>query len=356
LQPDKKLTGFTIRIKDLGNQDGFVDDYPFACKVADLLKIELQAISGNIDFNHDLNGMIWQLDEPQAEPSSIYVGEIARKSREQGIYVLLSGVGGDDLFAGYRRHQAVMFDKYLFRFPYFLRKMLSGMAELIPVHTASIRRFKKYLSKFKEREINDAIANYYKWLSDEKVLSIFSNNSQLDLKNYNTSQILKKSLINISGEHHPINKLLYWDMHYFLPDHNLNYTDKMSMKHGVEVRVPFCDIDLIKLSTIIPPELKIKNGTAKYLLKKVAERYLPHHLIYRPKTGFGGPVRKWVIHDFKSIIEDRLIKNSNSNYKIFNYEQIQKLIEDNRKGNVDASYSIVAILVIHLWLDLFLND
>ena len=83
-------------------------------------------------------------------------------------------------------------------------------------------------------------------------------------------------------------------MNSFLVDHNLNYTDKMGMSEGVEIRVPFLDNELVDFSYMIPPKLKMKGNTAKYILKKVAERYLPKDVIYREKAGFGAPVRKWI--------------------------------------------------------------
>ena len=98
------------------------------------------------------------------------------------------------------------------------------------------------------------------------------------------------ALKNIPNQKSNLNKMLYWEMKYFLTDHNLNYTDKLSMATGVEVRVPFLDKELLEFSTTIPPHLKMKGVTTKYLLKKMMERYLPNDIIYRSKAGFGAPV------------------------------------------------------------------
>jgi len=149
---------------------------------------------------------------------------------------------------------------------------------------------------------------------------------------------------------------LYWDMKYFLTDHNLNYTDKMSMAKGVEVRVPFLDLDLVNLSTKLPIDLKMKGKTAKYILKKVGEKYLPNEVIYRPKTGFGAPVRKWVTDDMKDMIHERLSKKNIEDQGIFNPEAVQKLIDDNQKGKIDASYSVWSLLAINSWINQFQNQ
>jgi asparagine synthase (glutamine-hydrolysing) len=144
-------------------------------------------------------------------------------------------------------------------------------------------------------------------------------------------------------------------MNTFLVSHNLNYTDKLSMATGVEVRVPYLDVALVDFSTSIPPELKLKGKETKYLLKKVAERYLPHDVIYRPKTGFGGPVREWILKDMDVIINDYLSEETITKRGIFNYKKVQQLLSDNKKGTIDASYPIWSLLAIESWMRQFVD-
>lgn len=355
LQPEKTLTGFTIRHSDQSKRDGFADDFPYALKVSEILSIDLHVVDGRVDPEKDLEDLIWQLDEPQTEISAWYVDSISRLARERGYYVLLSGMGGDDLFAGYRRHLAARYDYYFFKLPYALRKLFAGAAEWIYVKKASFRRLKKYLEKFSEKEIQAAIVNYYYWLQTDKALSLFEERYKEELQKNNATRELQRSLQDIPDERNSLNQMLYWDMRYFLPDHNLNYTDKMSMKHAVEVRVPFCDPGLVNLSTLIPPVLKNKNGISKYLLKKVAERYLPKDIIYRPKTGFGGPLRQWITNDFKNLIDVELNVDKLNLYSIFDPAGVRKLIGDNLSGKVDAAYPIFAILAIQAWMKRFIT-
>ena len=150
--------------------------------------------------------------------------------------------------------------------------------------------------------------------------------------------------------------MLYWDLKFFLTDHNLNYTDKMSMAHAVEVRVPYLDKDLVEFSCRIPPELKMKGTTTKYLLKKVAERYLPNDVIYRPKTGFGAPVRDWVTSDLKDHLTEALNEKECTSSGIFDCVKVNALIEDNRSGKIDASYPILALLGIQSWYRQFMSN
>ena len=170
---------------------------------------------------------------------------------------------------------------------------------------------------------------------------------------YNPLNILKEALINIPKEKDILNQILYLEMKYFLTDHNLNYTDKMSMATGVEVRVPFLDKELVEFSLQIPTHLKMKGITTKYILKKVMEKYLPHDVIYRSKSGFGAPVRKWIIEDMDQIIQNYLSKTNIEKRNIFDFEQVQKLINDNKAGSIDASYIIWALLSIESWMQQF---
>ena len=142
-------------------------------------------------------------------------------------------------------------------------------------------------------------------------------------------------------------------MKFFLVDHNLNYTDKMSMATGVEVRVSFLDKELVEFSTTIPTHLKLKGMTTKYLLKKVMKKYLPHDVIYRPKSGFGAPVREWITKDMDETIQNYLSNKNMEKRGIFNHTEIQKLINANKQGKVDASYTIWALLSIESWMRQF---
>ena len=150
--------------------------------------------------------------------------------------------------------------------------------------------------------------------------------------------------------------MLFWEINTFLSDHNLNYTDKLSMATGVEVRVPFLDTELVEFSTKIPPKFKLNGKETKYILKKVAEKYLPKEVIYRPKTGFGAPVREWILNDMDNLIKDYLSKESINKRGIFNYTKVLKLIEDNRKGIIDASYPIWSLIAIESWIRQFFDE
>ena len=150
--------------------------------------------------------------------------------------------------------------------------------------------------------------------------------------------------------------MLYLELKHFLADHNLNYTDKMSMATGVEVRVPLLDLELLKWAVSLPPSVKQKGATGKYIFKKAMEPYLPKDIIYRPKTGFGAPLRTWIKSDLKPMINEYLSEDSLRNRGLFSPEQVRKTIALNDNGNIDASYNIFSMLCIEIWCRQFVDD
>jgi asparagine synthase (glutamine-hydrolysing) len=355
LFPEKKFPCFTIDVGNLSDgTENFANDLFYAKKVANLLDVELNIINANINILDRFDEMIWHLDEPQADPAALNVFNIAQLARKKGIKVLLGGAGGDDIFSGYRRHQALSLERIFKFIPLPIGIFIKKAIKVFPKKNTTTRRLFKLLANV-DKSTDERMAGYFNWLPNNTVHALFSKEWQDKLKKYNPNQYFEKLSSEIPNEKNLLNRMLYWEIKSFLVDHNLNYTDKMAMAVGVEARVPFLDSELVDFSLTIPPELKMKNGEAKYILKKVAERYLPNDIIYRPKTGFGAPVRKWITNDLDSMISKRLSYDNIIRRGIFDYDKVWELINQNKKGEIDASYSIWAILAIDSWITQFIE-
>ena len=332
--------------------EGFTNDLHYARLVAKHLDVNLIEVESTVDIVKDFDQMIYHLDEPQADPAPLSVLQICSQARKDGQIVLLGGTAGDDLFSGYRRHQALRMEKYINFVPLFLRKLIRKAIHLLPANKALFRRARKLTNNIHLSQ-QERLVGYFSWLDKNIVDNLFAEKHQNQLKNFNPLQLYQDYLKNIPLEKDLLNQMLYLEMKFFLVDHNLNYTDKMSMATGVEVRVPFLDKELVEFSCIIPTHLKLKGVTTKYILKKVMEKYLPHDVIYRPKSGFGAPVREWITKDMEATIQNYLSKGNVEKRGVFNYTEIQKLIEANKQGKVDASYTIWALLSIESWMRQF---
>jgi asparagine synthase (glutamine-hydrolysing) len=351
LNPTQKIRCYTINTgnKETSN-DGFSDDLHYARRVAKIFECELVEVNADVNIMEDFDEMIYHLDEPQGDIAPLSVKNICKQAQNDGYKVLLGGSAGDDVFSGYRRHQAIRLNKYFRFIPTFVVRGLKKILSKLEVSNPTLRRLVKFLSEADKQAIEQNFS-YFRWLSYERTKNLFKNKSF----SYDPLLDFKELLGNIPNETNELNQMLYWELKTFLPDHNLNYTDKMSMAVGVEVRVPFLDTELVEFSTKIPPQLKMKGVNTKYLLKKISEKYLPKDIIYRPKAGFGGPLRQWINTDLKSKIEDYLSEETIKKRGIFDYIEIQKLIEDNRLNKIDASYSILSLLAIESWYRQFVD-
>ena len=353
LYPDKVLQCFTIESSKIDLEaEGFTDDLVYAKQAAAYLKVDLSIIKADANIVIDFDKMIWHLDEPQADSAPVSVLKIASLAREKGIKVLIGGAAGDDIFSGYRRHVALKYEPILDKIPRTLTRLCKYIFSLLPLGVPIFRRLRKVIRHL-DKSQQQRLVGYFEWTDILVVKDLFRKNNRSRLNDYDPHIYFNHLLKEVDKESSLLQKMLYLELKTFLVDHNLNYTDKMSMSVGVEARVPYLDTDLVRFAQRIPPSLKYKNGETKYILKKVAERYLPSEIIYRPKSGFGGPVRKWIKEDMSDMIKNRLSKENLERQGVFDYEKVWELINKNKSGEIDASYTIWGILATSSWLTQF---
>jgi asparagine synthase (glutamine-hydrolysing) len=355
LYPKERFPCYTI---DSGDQaiEGFSSDLRYARIVAKHLNLPLKAIVVDIDVVKQFDQMIYHLDEPQADAAPLNVLEICKAAQADGIKVLLGGTAGDDLFSGYRRHQILSYETYFKWTPKWMVDVLKTSIRPFNINVPAVRRARKVLTDL-DKSSFERMFGYYSWITVGINKSLF--NAHVDdvaFQHYQPSAYFKALWDDNALESNLLNKSLYWEQKTFLPDHNLNYTDKMSMAVGVETRVPFLDIDLVNFTAALDPKYKMKGGETKYILKKAMEPYLPKSVIYRPKTGFGAPVRDWVLNKLDHKIEHVLSPEAIEQRGIFNPKHVARLILDNKQGKIDASYTIWSLLAIESWMKQFLDD
>jgi asparagine synthase (glutamine-hydrolysing) len=199
------------------------------------------------------------------------------------------------------------------------------------------------------------IASQFMWGTDQLRRSLYSPAMQAHVQQTDTLYPLLQSLRRIPDESQALNRMLYLEGKHFLPDHNLNYTDKMSMASGLEVRVPLLDPDLIRFAASIPTGFKHKGNVGKAIFKKALEPYLPHSVIYRKKAGFGAPLRRWLHNELHDFVRDTLSAKALDKRGIFDASAVTRLIEWDKSGRVDAAYTIFSILCIELWATQFVD-
>ena len=347
---------FTIDSGGGNSGEGFVDDLPYARRVAKHLGVSLEIVPiDSVRMAQDLEAMVVQLDEPLADPAPLNVLYISRLAREHGLKVLLSGAGGDDLFTGYRRHRALMLDRRWNWLPQPVRAIAEQFGQMLDNRHASARRLRKLLDGI-ALSGDDRLVNFFLWAKRSDLLQLYTADFRAALGSAAAEAPMRAFLAEMPPTVHPLERMLALEQRFFLADHNLTYTDKMSMAAGVEVRVPFLDLDLVEFASRIPPELKQRGSVGKWVLKKAMEPLLPKDVIYRPKSGFGAPLRRWMRVELRPMLGDLLSETSLRRRALFDAVAVHKLIAANDVGKVDASYTLLSLLCIEIWCRHFIDQ
>jgi len=348
------LPCYTIK-SAIGAHRGFVDDLPYARKAARHLGVKLAEIEIKPPSADDVASMITMLDEPQADIAPINVQLIAAQARQDGVKVLLSGAGGDDVFSGYRRHIALRLERWWRWLPTPLRSALRHGSRLAPGGQGWGRRLQTAF-RSADRSTDERLMSAFFWSDREIRQSLYSSDLAAMIGDRQAIAPLAERFARLDADTPDLNQLLFLEQQFFLADHNLNYTDKASMAESIEVRVPFLDRELMQFAATLPVDLKLKGTTTKYLLRKVAEPLLPHDVIDRPKVGFGAPIQEWLEHDLKDMVEDVLSARSLRERGWFEPKAVDDLRAANRAGRVDATMTIFELVCLELWARQFIDD
>jgi asparagine synthase (glutamine-hydrolysing) len=339
----------TFCIKNDLKDEGFSEDVVYARMVAERYNVKLNEIESSDEGLQDLPKMVETLDEPQADPAPLYVEHISAIAKKMGIKVLMSGTGGDDVFSGYRRHQAAMLMDKLDGYPPFLKNAVAGGCRLFTNGKGPLARRMGKLSHLLKQEAQEGILNSFAYTDPDTIEGILINKNNIKHNYFNNA-------LKDKNEQHLLNKLLYLEAHGFLPDHNLNYTDKMGMAEGVEIRVPLLDKKLFDFAHNLPVNQKIHGTETKYILKKALETRLPREVLYRSKAGFGAPIRSWIFSEnTKDMVQDLLFSSKTTGRGLFDTKEVKKLLENTQKGVIDNAYTILSLMVIELWLRQFFD-
>lgn len=343
-------------IESIGDQDaGFTDDLPYARRVAKHLNVPLEIVTVEAGaMADDLEGMVGQLDEPLGDPAPLNVLYISQLARRHGMKVLLSGAGGDDLLSGYRRHVAVHYERYWQWLPHIVRAGLDGATRPLSQRYPRLRRLGK-LFNGAGLEPRARLTNYFRWIRESELVALYTPEFRTAASAEACDQPMQDVLAGLPAGTGALNEMLVLEQRFFLADHNLIYTDKMSMAAGVETRVPFLDLDLVDFAARIPERLKQRGSVSKWVLKKAMEPFLPMDVIHRPKTGFGAPLRRWMQGELRPLLGDLLSSESLTRRGIFNADAVHRLVRRNEQREGDDAYTLLSLMSVEIWCRKFID-
>lgn len=353
----KTLHTFTIATSSTDKKvEQMPDDEKYARKVAEKFGLNHHEIVIHPDIVSDLKKMVHTLDEPIGDPAALNTYLICNAARQSGIKVLLSGMGADEIFFGYRRQKALLLSGKFEQLPSPVKKLIKKVVFSLPVKLGNygikpVRWAQRFLSLSSTNK-NDAYLRSYTYYSANELNQLLTFNASDEVA------LLEQQHRTIFNSHYSndlVNQVCYTDTKMFMNGLNLTYSDRASMAASVELRVPFIDKQLVSFAMTIEGKHKFKNGQSKYILKKAAEKWLPEEIIYRPKASFGAPIRSWISKDLKPMVNDLLSRESIVKRGLFNPDYVQKLISDDEAGKKDNAYRIYQLLTIELWLQNFMD-
>lgn len=338
-----------------------LDDPDVATRLARRLGCENHRIMVEPDVAALLPRLTWHMDEPTADPALIPAYLVCREARKQAT-VLLSGVGGDELFAGYRKHSAHYWAEAYQRVPVAARNLIAGTIAGIPSlrgtsAKGSVRLMKK-MARSASLSPMDRFMMNCTYLDAEQKSALYSSAFGGEIFGSDPAVRHRAGFAEVEGSDF-LNQMLYLDTKIFMASLNLTYNDKMSMASSVEVRVPFLDRELAEfVAWNVPPKLKLKGffrPTTKYIFRKAMKDILPREVLSQPKAGFAAPVDYWLAHDLKEMTDDLLSETRIRGRGLFRPEAVGAFVEQHRRGAQDWSMQIWQFLTLEIWMQTFLD-
>jgi asparagine synthase (glutamine-hydrolysing) len=355
----RRVSTYTIGIEaeDL-RYDIIPDDVVWARRVNELLDTDYHEIMLKPDVAELLPKLVYHMDEPaidMAIPSYL----VSRAARET-LTVMLSGMGGDEVFAGYPRQMAMKLASALDPVPTLLRRpLMKTMAHLLPGGlpgklTAPLRNAKKF-ARSAALDFENRYLGYGTYFTDEAKERLYTDKLREATRGMDAYHHHRRYFERVKNAA-PLNRLLYVDLKTFLPCLNLTTTDKTSMAANLEVRVPFLNYELVELAARMPPGLKLRGLKRKYILKRMAEKLLPKEVVWRKKAGFGAPIRSWLRGPLRPMVDDLLSEETIQRRGLFNPHEVRRIIAANLSGREDYNLQVFQLLTLELWQRTFIDS
>ncbi len=347
----RDIHAFTIRHAEKDQRfEAMPDDSRYARRVARDLALEYHEIEIEPRVDELLPRITWHLDEPLSDPAAINTYLIARAARERGIPVLLNGMGGDEVFGGYRKHLACLrAEQYQRALPPALRRIVEGAFARAPVATNSrglrtVRWAKRFFSFASLPPLDRYLASDLS-LPGELYERLYRGRAAYRESRFYAAQ---QALFESCAASY-LTRMCLGDTTFFLAEHNLLYSDKATMAAGVEGRPPLTDHEVVEFMFSRPPRDRIRGNRQKYLLKRVAEKYLPADIVHRPKAPFGSPLRSWIRGPLAPMVDDLLAPSAMKASELYEPGVVSELVARDRAGLDDNALIIWTILTNEIW-------
>ena len=336
---------------DGGPAERFYNELDHAREVARLFGTDHHEILVKPDVVQLLPKLLWHMDEPIADSAFVttyLVSEFARRD----VKVILSGVGGDELFGGYRRYLGEHYMRYFDWLPQVAKRGAARLADMLPSD-----RHSKWLnySRLAKNFVGSAALPFVERY--RSYVGVFAPEASAQMLMAQPPQRYDAiaAAFEAAGGTDPLARMFAVDAHTQLPDDLLLLTDKMTMAASLECRVPLLDHELVELAAQIPAAAKVAGGELKALLKEALADVLPREVLHRPKRGFGAPMGAWMKGALSEMLESALSRRSLQARGLLRPEPVAQLIEAHRSNRVDGTDKLLALLNLEVWCRVVLD-
>ncbi len=349
------LSGKRVKTFSIGFEEKDYSELKYARKVAERFNSEHNEFIVKPKALEILPILVERYGEPYADSSCIPSYYVSRETRRH-VTVALNGDGGDELFAGYERYQAILASEVYQKAPLFLRGIVNGTAGLLPDSVNPKNRFRR-LKRFLEGAALPLNQRYVRWVgifSENLKKNLYSEDFSKTISSVDSQRFIGQFLSDSNGLS-LTDALLYTDTLTYLPNDLLVKMDIASMANSLEARSPFLDHKLIEFVAKLLPEFKLRKFVKKYILKKVAEDMIPKENIHRKKMGFGVPVGEWFRNELKDFLQQTLTSKGSLGRGYFKPEAVKEIVRRHIERQKDYSFQLWSLLMLELWHKRFMD-
>ena len=347
---DQPIRTYAIGFKGTAADD-FYNELPYARQVADLFNTEHHEIVLRPDVVSLLPRLLWHMDEPLSDTAFITTYLVSQFARRD-VTVILSGVGGDELFGGYRRYLGNHYQAHFDRLPGWARRAALALGELLPSDRHSpLLNLSRLAKGFLESAGLPLEERYRAYV---QVFPLRQVQQMLRLDGAARPDMIEAAFRHAGGTD-SLNRMLAVDAETMLPDDLLMLTDKMSMATSLECRVPLLDHELVELAARMPEEVKIRGGRLKHAMKEAVANLLPRDILERKKRGFGTPMGAWLKKELAPLVRGLLSDSVVKDRGLFHFPAVQELIASHEANRIDGTDRLLTLLSLEIWSRLYLD-
>ena len=344
---NRPVKTFSVGFQSDGDEK---DELPYAGIVAQRFGTDHHEIRvGPADLINNLSKVVWHLDQPIADQATVATYMLSQMASRH-VKMVLSGEGGDELFAGYARYSAERLAPLFALAPAALKLAVIRATD----RAVGLRRPKIAIYALMQSDENRRLVSWFPLFNHDAKQELLRGTSLAGGIEQSTDEVVAAQLTHTDARD-PLSRMLYADTKLWLPDYLLLRGDKLTMAASLEARVPLLDHKLVEFAASVSSRMKIRGLTRKHLLKRVAQRYLPDDIVKRPKKGFPIPVFRWLQNEGRELVRDHLTEQTIRKRGLYNPAPVEHLLNRFEQGESQFGPHVLGLLSIELWHRLFVD-